>query len=136
MTHGRRLPLQSYFSRNGEAPPRCVSHIQSGNLYIYNPALPSGEYEILAFDTSGGLEYNGALFALLVSFNEAGLPFIAQPKSMGEPEQLMEWWQDIGKLQSPYWLISWRGPRIWYKSLIEPPVLGLRGWTGPKKFME
>lgn len=135
MTHGRPLPQQCYFARQGETPPLCVSHIMNGVVHIYDPSLPPGTFDLLPFDTSGGLEHNEALFDLLVSLNRSGLPFIYQPKEMGAPEHLMTWWQDVGKLKEAFWLISWREPDIWFKTLIVPPILGLRGWTGPKTFM-
>lgn len=135
MTHGRPLPQQCYFASEGETPPLCVSHVLDGVVQIYDPSLPSDTFGQLSFHAAGGLEHNEALFALLVSLNRSGLPFICQPKQVDAPEQLMMWWQDIGKLKESFWLISWRGPDIWFKTLIEPPILGLRGWTGPKKFM-
>lgn len=112
MTHGRPLPQQCYFAREGETPPLCVSHILNGVVHIYYRSLPPGTFDLLPFDTSGGLEHNQALFDLLVSLNRSGLPFIYQPAQVDAPEQLMAWWQEIGKLKESFCLISWRGPDI------------------------
>lgn len=130
---GRRLPLAVQQGRPGEAPPPHVVHL-SANRIILGGAGPSALPPEIPFVGEGAAWENEDLFARLTALNAQGLPFQHQPKDIEAPDALMGWWQETGRLAVSFRTISWTGPNRWLITTIEPPVIGVLGWTGPKPF--
>ncbi|MGF6233673.1 hypothetical protein QFZ27_007628 [Inquilinus ginsengisoli] len=74
------------------------------------------------------------LFRKLSALNGDGLPFQYQPQQWEAPDALMAWWQETGRLTVSFRAISWVGPDRWLITTVEPPVIGVLGWTGPTPF--
>ena len=46
----------------------------------------------------------------------------------------MAWWQETGRITLSFRAIFWLAPDRWLITTIEPPVIGVLGWSGPKPF--
>ncbi|MBY5739063.1 hypothetical protein [Rhizobium leguminosarum] len=134
---GRRLPFTVEVGKHGEPPPLNVSHLSEGRIVLIGGSRISGTYELrqeITFVDEGNRWENEDLYAKLVHLNSHGVPFQFQPREMGSPDLLMAWWQEIGKIKVSFKEIFWRSPDDWLLTTIEPPVIGTRGWVGPKPF--
>jgi hypothetical protein len=130
---GRRLPFAVQHGRPGEVPPRHVVHL-SGNRIILGGAGESGLPSEIPFSGEGPAWENEDLFTKLAALNGEGLPFQYQPKQWEAPAALMAWWQETGRLTGSFKEISWVGVDRWLITTVEPPVIGMLGWTGPTPF--
>ncbi|WP_395678556.1 hypothetical protein [Inquilinus sp.] len=130
---GRRLPFAVEHGPSGELPPRHVVRL-SGNRIILGGAGASGLPAEIPFSGERPAWENEDLFAKLAALNAQRLPFEHQPKDMEAPDALMAWWQESGRLTVSFRAISWTGPGRWLITTIEPPVVGVLGWLGPKTF--
>ena len=134
---GRRLPFTVEFGKHAEPPPLSVSHLSEGCIVLTGGQRTSGTHELrqeITFVDEGKRWENVDLYSKLIDLNSSGIPFQSRPKEMESPEILMAWWQDIGKLKVSFKEISWRNQDEWLITTIEPPVIGTRGWAGPKPF--
>lgn len=134
---GRTLPLEIEFGRHLEPPPLNVSHLTKGRIVLAGGRRISRTHELrqeTAFVDEGARWENEDLYSKLVELSSRGLPFQYQPKEMQSPDSLMAWWQETGKLEVSFRQITWRGPDDWFIATVEPPVIGIRGWAGPKPF--
>lgn len=134
---GRRLPYTVHKGKPGEPDPLKVSYLSKGAIILNGGRRISGEYELrqeIPYVENGVPWENEDLFSKLVELNTQGIPFEYQPPDMGTPPDLMAWWQEIGKLKESFKEFSWRSSHRWYLTVIEPPVLGVLGWEGPKPF--
>ncbi|THK37686.1 hypothetical protein EHS39_13715 [Ensifer sp. MPMI2T] len=134
---GRKLPLKIQAGKSGEPPPLNVSHLSEGRIILRGGRQHLGIYEFqreVPFLDEGKLWENEDLFSKLVDLNACGVPFQSQPKEMDSPDILMAWWQETGKLKVSFKEISWRGTGKWFITTVEPPIIGIRGWAGPKPF--
>ncbi|MBP1857031.1 hypothetical protein [Rhizobium herbae] len=118
--------------KEGEAPPLYVSHI-SRNL-IFLGGGPESERREITFSNDGKRWENADLLEKLISLNTQALPFKFNQRDIESPDMLMSWWQETGKLTVSFDMISWHGPGQWIITTIEPPIIGMRGWTGPAPF--
>jgi hypothetical protein len=130
---GRRLPFAVQHGWPGEAPPLHVVRL-SDNRIILGGAGPSALPSEVPFAGEGPAWENEDLFAKLAALNARGLPFEYQPREMEGPDALMAWWQETGRLAVSFRKIAWTAPDRWLITTIEPPVVGVFGWTGPKPF--
>lgn len=134
---GRRLPFTVEVGKHAEPPPLNVSHLSEGRIVLIGGRWISGTYELqkeIAFVDEGKRWENDDLYSKLVELNSSGVPFQYRPREMASPDALMAWWQEIGKIKVSFKEILWRSPDDWLLTTIEPPVLGTRGWAGPKPF--
>lgn len=134
---GRRLPLEVHVGARGEPLPLSVSHLRPDLIVLIGGRRLGEGFEFqreISFAGNGKPWENDELLSILCGLNSNDVPFIHQPKAMGSPDQLMRWWQEIGKLTRAFREIAWAAPDQWKASTIEPPVVGVRGWTGPKPF--
>lgn len=130
---GRRLPFAVQHDRPGEVPPRHVVRL-SGNRIILGGAGEPGLSSEIPFSGEGPAWENEDLFMKLAALNAQGLPFQCQPREWEAPDALMAWWQEAGRLAVSFRAISWMGPDRWLITTVEPPVIGVLGWTGPTPF--
>lgn len=130
---GRRVPFAVQHGRPGEVPPPHVVRL-SANRIILGGAGPSALPSEIPFAGEGAAWENEDLFAKLAALNAQGLPFQYQPKERDTPDALMAWWQETGSLAVNFREISWTGADRWLITTIEPPVIGVLGWTGPEPF--
>lgn len=134
---GRRLPFTVEVGNPAEPSPLSVSHLTQGGIVLTGGGRSSRTHELrqeIAFVDEGKLWENEDLYSKLIDLNSKGIPFQSQPKEMESPDLLMAWWQEIGKFEGSFREISWRSPDRWLITTIEPPVSGIRGWSGPKPF--
>jgi hypothetical protein len=130
---GRRLPFAVQHGRPGEAPPRHGARL-SGNRIILGDDAASGLPSEIPFSGEVPAWENEDLFRKLAALNGEGLPFQYQPKEWEAPDALMAWWQEMGRLSVSFGAISWIGADRWLITTVEPPVIGVLGWTGPTPF--
>ncbi|MGO4123534.1 hypothetical protein AB4Z01_04000 [Inquilinus sp. YAF38] len=130
---GRRLPFAVQRGRPGEALPCHVVRL-SNNCIILGGAIVSGVPSEIPFSGEGPAWENEDLFMKLAALNTQGLPFQYQPKQWEAPDALMAWWQETGRLTASFRAISWMGLGRWLITTVEPPVIGVLGWAGPKPF--
>ncbi len=130
---GRRLPFVVEHGPPGGTPPRHVARF-SGNRIILGGAGASGPPTGMPFSGEVPAWENEDLFRKLAALNGDGLPFQYQPREWEAPEALMAWWQEIGWLTVSFRAISWSAQDRWLITTVEPPVIGVLGWTGPKPF--
>lgn len=128
---GRTLPFAVEHGPSGEAPPPHVVRL-SGNRIILGGSGVSPAGIPFAGDTPAW--ENEDLFAKLATLNARGFPVAYQPKEMEGPDALMAWWQETGRLAVSFREIAWTAPDRWQITTIEPPEIGVLGWTGPKPF--
>ena len=134
---GRRFPLAVEAGERGEPPPLSVSHLSKGCIVLTGGRRVSGIGQFwreIPFVDVGKLWENDDLYCALIDLNRQGVPFQYQSRDMEAPDGLMAWWQETGRLKAAFREIAWRNPDEWFITTIEPPVLGIRGWVGPKPF--
>ncbi|MGE6784844.1 hypothetical protein ACQKGL_20215 [Ensifer adhaerens] len=134
---GRRLPFAVEFGSHAAPSPLSVSHLEQGRIVLIGGGRTSDAGAIrqeIAFVERGELWENEDLFSRLVDLNSSGVPFQSHAREMESPDLLMAWWQEAGKLNASFKEISWSSPDQWLITTIDPPVAGVRGWSGPKPF--
>lgn len=131
---GRKLPYLVTLGRPLEATPLYVSHLMKDRVVLSDEtsAKAKGYVKEIAFQNRGSAWDNEDLYRKLAELNSDGVPFEIKPREMISPHALMLWWQDIGKLAHSFREIAWRDAGEWHIATIEPPVVGVLGWTGPK----
>ncbi|MBH0238496.1 hypothetical protein [Methylobrevis albus] len=134
---GRTLPLTILAGKHGAAAPLNVENQRNGRILLSGRRRLLDTFKFrreIPFIDQGRPWENEDLYSKLVELNYYGIPFQYQPKEMESPDILMAWWQEIGKLKVSFKEISWRNQNEWFITIVEPPVIGVGGWTGPKPF--